>query len=66
MQFSPETLQLFAQLLGQVQISPSQPDFDDAYRRIRQARDELGQALKASGPNGQTVEDLDIEGEFVG
>ena len=44
---SRDTLELFKELLDQVQLPASHPDFDAAAARISRARRELEEALKA-------------------
>jgi hypothetical protein len=46
---SAETLALFKEMLDQVQLPASHPDFDAAAARISTARRELDAALRAAG-----------------
>lgn len=48
-QLSVETLALFKEMLDQVQLPASHPDFDAAAARISTARRELEAALRAAG-----------------
>ena len=44
------TLELFAELLGQVSLPASAPDFDKQAARISTARNELSAALEQTAP----------------
>jgi hypothetical protein len=48
-QLSRETLELFKEMLDQVQLPANHPDFDGAAGRISTARHELDAALQAAG-----------------
>lgn len=45
---SPDTLALFSELLGQVQLPASHPDFENQASRIVKAKRELGEAIEAA------------------
>lgn len=46
MSLSRESLELFAQLLGQVQIQASAPDVVEQAQRVAKAKDEITKALE--------------------
>jgi hypothetical protein len=52
-QLSAETLVLFKEMLDQVQLPASHPDFDGAAARISRARHELDAALRAAAADGE-------------
>jgi len=53
MQFSTTTLQIFADLLGQVKVSPLEKDADSIYDNLKIAREELISASKEINANSE-------------